>query len=418
MSETIGANFSASLSIGAFQPSFASNFSADSFDSGGFAQSSFAQGGFTPTSFGGFNQQAPISNQANALGYIQAASEATDPGMQSQLLQDALQQLTPGGSSASGVGAQGQGGGMQQEIQQMQQEIQQLGQQIQQLEGGSSGTAPAPASYGGASPSGDAGGAADPSAAGTGDGSSGVGDPSSAGQNGSSNLSVNGNSVNTGMYTISGGSKDDGSLTITNNQTGQSTEVWGDPHVKVNGQDVADFQKGNLNIQLQDGTTVHIQPGALQNGVAHIDQVSITNANGQAVTMGGNDGTFQDGVTTSGVQQNGAGVQDGLMDAPNTTNTTLGADGELHYNNANGSEGAIIGQTNGGETDLDGAGGGLAGQPASSGSTSGASEQQLMNQLMMAVEQHSSGMNQQLMSMVLQNMEHAMQSNMKANIAA
>jgi hypothetical protein len=188
--------------------------------------------------------------------------------------------------------------------------------------------------------------------------------PMSTGQSGgyTPSLSVNGNSVNTGMYTIAGSTNDDGSLTITNNQTGQQTEVWGDPHVKVNGQDTAEFQKGPLNIQLQDGTTVHIDPTQLKNGVAHIGQVSITNGN-QTVTMGGQgQNGFEGGVNTSQVMNGVSNYSSGLYNSPNATDITLGADGNLYYNNANGSMGdEITAQPGGGETNLDDHGGGLSG---------------------------------------------------------
>lgn len=172
-------------------------------------------------------------------------------------------------------------------------------------------------------------------------------------------LSANGNSVNTGMYTIAGSTNDDGSLTITNNQTGQQTEVWGDPHVKVNGKDTAEFQKGLLNIQLQDGTTVHIDPTQLNNGVAHIGQVSITNGN-QTVTMGGSgQNGFEGGVNTSQVMNGVSNYSSGLYNSPNATDITMGADGNLYQNNANGSMGnEITAQANGGETNLDDLGGG------------------------------------------------------------
>jgi phosphoheptose isomerase len=195
-------------------------------------------------------------------------------------------------------------------------------------------------------------------------------------------LSVSGNSVNTGEYTITASTKDDGSLTITNNQTGQSTEVWGDPHIKVNGQDTADFQTGPLNIQLQDGTVVHIDPTALQNGVAHIGQVSITKGD-QSVEMGGSGPNgFAGGVSTSKLQTGDAGYQSALYNAPNATDITLGADGNLYYNNANGSMGQeITAKPGGGETDLDGHGGGLVGQPNATSATSSSSEEQELLQM-------------------------------------
>ena len=117
--------------------------------------------------------------------------------------------------------------------------------------------------------------------------------------------------MNTGEYTITAGTGDDGSLTVTNNQTGQSVEVWGDPHIKVNGKDTADFQKDDLNIQLQDGTVIHIQPTATNSdGKAHIAQVSITKGD-QAVTIGGTGPNgFEGGVTTSDVMNGDASLPD------------------------------------------------------------------------------------------------------------
>ncbi|HEY2035216.1 MAG TPA: hypothetical protein VGH02_16160, partial [Rhizomicrobium sp.] len=40
-------------------------------------------------------------------------------------------------------------------------------------------------------------------------------------------LSVNGNSVNTGRYTISASTGDSGTLTVKDNVTGESFKVWG-----------------------------------------------------------------------------------------------------------------------------------------------------------------------------------------------
>jgi len=228
----------------------------------------------------------------------------------------------------------------------------------------------------------------------------------SAGCNGPSaggGLTRSGNSVNTGEYTITAGTKDDGSLTITNNATHQSTEVWGDPHIKVNGQNTADFQKDNLNIQLQDGTVVHIQPTATNSqGVSHIGQVSVTKGN-QAVTMGGTgaDG-FADGVNTSGVMNDGH-YQSALYNTPTATDVTLGADGNLYNNNANGSMGGeITPSAGGGPTDLDGAGGGLAVGPSAASSPQ--DTQQLERQLMAMLGQQQPSFYSMMMMQELQHM--------------
>jgi hypothetical protein len=296
-----------------------------------------------------------LSNQQQAMQDVQAAAQATDPALAQQLLQDAIALLQGGGSTAT---------------------PQPIAQPVS-----------TPVTTAASS---------DPAGS----------DPTSSG----SGLTVSGNSVNTGEYTITAGTGDDGSLTITNNQTGQSTEVWGDPHIKVNGQDTADFQKDDLNIQLQDGTVIHIQPTATNSsGVAHIAQVSITQGD-QTVTMGGTGANgFADGVDTSGVM-NDASFQTGLYNTPTATDITLGADGNLYYNNANGSMGAeITPASGGGETDLDGAGGGLVGDPTTTSTTSdpatsSSSMQQAMQQLMGLLAQNQDSFYSIMMMQTLSQM--------------
>jgi len=113
-----------------------------------------------------------------------------------------------------------------------------------------------------------------PSSGMSGYGSSGPSIGSSTG----AGLKVSGDTIDAGRYSIAASKNDDGSLTVTDKQTGKSFEVFGDPHIKVDGKDTADFQKDNLNIQLQDGTVIHMQPDEAKNGVSHLDQVSVTRA--------------------------------------------------------------------------------------------------------------------------------------------
>ncbi len=337
-----------------------------------------------------YNPTPPEANFNRASQYVNAAASATDPNLQAQLLQDAINELTPGGGASQSAGSTGAagaaggtaGGGIT--AQQLAQGMEQLynsltGGNLQLGAAGGDTATTAPAS-----------------------------DDTSAGAD-STPLSVSGNSVNTGEYTIAGSKNDDGSLTITNNATGQQTEVWGDPHIKVNGKDTADFQKGPLNIQLQDGTTIHIDPTQLQNGVAHIGQVSITKGD-QSVEMGGvGQNGFQGGVNTSAVQDGNAGYQNALNNSPSATDITLGSDGNLYYNNDNGSMGSeITAQANGGETDLDNAGGGLVGQGgASTASGNGASVQALMAQLEGILSQNSDSFSAIMMQNALSQMQNS-----------
>lgn len=303
-----------------------------------------AQSTYSPT--------PPLANQQQAMQDVQAAAQATDPALAQQLLQDA----------------------------------------IALLQGGSSTPTPQPI--------------ATPTPISTPITTSASSDPTGS----DPGLTVSGNSVNTGEYTITAGTNDDGSLTITNNQTGQSVEVWGDPHIKVNGQDTADFQKDDLNIQLQDGTVIHIQPTATNSdGKSHIAQVSITKGD-QAVTMGGSGPNgFEGGVTTSAVMNGDASIQTGLYNTPTATDITLGADGNLYYNNANGSMGAeITAPSGGGETDLDGAGGGLiGGDPATTAADPTASStgmQQTMQQLLGLLAQNQDSFYSIMMMQTLSQM--------------
>ena len=304
-----------------------------------------------------YDPTPPIGNQQQAMQYVEAAAQATDPALKQQLLEQAIAMLEGNGSSTP---------------QPVSAPMQPVGD-----------PASTPITTAQTDPSADSSGS----------------DPG---------LTVNGNSVDTGEYTITAGTGDDGSLTITNNQTGQSVEVWGDPHIKVNGQDTADFQQDDVNIQLQDGTVVHIQPTATNSdGVAHIAQVSITKGD-QAVTMGGtgSDG-FSDGVNTSSVMNGDAAYQSSLYDTPTATDITLGADGNLYYNNANGSMGSeITAQADGSETDLDGAGGGLVGDPATTTSAdpSSATMQQTMDQLLALLGQNQDSFYSIMMMQTLSNM--------------
>lgn len=302
-----------------------------------------------------YSPQAPQANQQEALSLLQAAQQATDPNLKNALLQQALALLTPGGQPTQPIG----------------QPAQPIAQPVS-YSPPSSGTAPT----GGSDPSSDS---AD-----------------------STPLTVNGNSINTGRYTITGSTGDDSSLTITDNETGKTVEVWGDPHIKVNGQNVADFQKDGLTIQLQDGTEVHIQPTSLSNGVSHINQVSVTKGD-QAVTMSG----FTTGqVHTSDVMNGAAGYQNALYNAPGEINITEGDDDNLYYNNANGSMGAeITAQSDGSQTDLDGAGGGLVNNTTPYSTTSATSDQSLSAQLASAIQSYSSGMYQMEMMSLLSELQ-------------
>jgi hypothetical protein len=98
-------------------------------------------------------------------------------------------------------------------------------------------------------------------------------------------LSVNGNTVNTGRYTIAASTDNSGTLTVTDNCTGKSFKVWGDPHISTDNGGTADFQHAPATFKLPDGTEITVDPTD-NPGVNTINNVTITKGN-DAVTMTG-----------------------------------------------------------------------------------------------------------------------------------
>jgi hypothetical protein len=100
--------------------------------------------------------------------------------------------------------------------------------------------------------------------------------------------------------------------------------------------------------------------------------------------------------------------QTGLYNAPTATDVTLGADGNLYYNNGNGSMGSeITAQSDGSQTDLDGAGGGLVGDggaAASSAAPSSGSLQQSMVQMLGLLAQNQDSFYAMLMQQQVESM--------------
>lgn len=77
-------------------------------------------------------------------------------------------------------------------------------------------------------------------------------------------------------YRITAG--DDNRVLIQNKHTGETYEAWGDPHVKVDGQQAFDFW-GTTSFQLEDGTKVTIEttPWANNPNATLSSKVTITN---------------------------------------------------------------------------------------------------------------------------------------------
>jgi hypothetical protein len=103
-------------------------------------------------------------------------------------------------------------------------------------------------------------------------------------------LKVDGDTVNTGRYTITASKDDGGKLTIRDNWTGKTDTVWGDPHITTpNGS--TDFQHNPVTFRLPDGTQITVNP-TNNPGVNFINNVTITKGN-DAVTMNGFQGNLQ-----------------------------------------------------------------------------------------------------------------------------
>jgi hypothetical protein len=104
--------------------------------------------------------------------------------------------------------------------------------------------------------------------------------------NGCGGLTVNGNTVNTGRYTITASPAAGGTLTVTDNLTGKNVTIWGDPHITTDKGDTANFQHQPVTLALDDGTRITIDPTNNPGSVEYINNVSITKGN-DAVEMSG-----------------------------------------------------------------------------------------------------------------------------------
>jgi hypothetical protein len=76
-------------------------------------------------------------------------------------------------------------------------------------------------------------------------------------------------------YRITAG--DDNTVNITNKKTGENYNIWGDPHVNIDGQHAFDFW-GTTTFKLEDGTKVTIEttPWNANNGATLASKVAIT----------------------------------------------------------------------------------------------------------------------------------------------
>jgi hypothetical protein len=128
-------------------------------------------------------------------------------------------------------------------------------------------------------------------------------------------LTVSGNTVNTGRYTIAASTDGGGTLTVTDNTNGESFKVWGDPHITTDKGDTTSFQHAPATFQLPDGTEITVDP-THNTGVNFIDNVTITKGN-DAVKMTG----FQSNLQTQALPGEGY-----YLDATTPDGTVLRAE--------------------------------------------------------------------------------------------
>lgn len=178
----------------------------------------------------------------------------------------------------------------------------------------------------------------------------------STSSNPSSGLSVNGNTVDTGRYTITASGDKEGDVKIFDKQSNSYVEAYGDPHVVTSDGDKADFQKNGLSIKLPDGTNVNMKPTAENgDGKSYLQGVMVEKG-GQAVTM---DGMHDGHVQTSAVQSDSTALRSKYLTQGQTVLSADSKDvGHLFMTDATGRRTtALDSKTQ--ETHLDGSGGSL-----------------------------------------------------------
>jgi hypothetical protein len=106
-------------------------------------------------------------------------------------------------------------------------------------------------------------------------------------------LSVHGNTVNTGRYTITASTDGGGTLKVTDTWTGKSFKIWGDPHIITDKGDKANFQHEPVTFRLDDGTRITIDPTNNPGAVEFIGRVAITKGNDAVEMSGLHQGTLQ-----------------------------------------------------------------------------------------------------------------------------
>jgi hypothetical protein len=100
--------------------------------------------------------------------------------------------------------------------------------------------------------------------------------------------------IDLGNYTIDV-NEGNSEFTVTNKKTGETTRIWGDPHVDVDGKHVGDFY-GTTTLNLDDGTkiTINTTPFNAGNGMTLSSRLTITQGDRAMVIRGLDQNTLGD----------------------------------------------------------------------------------------------------------------------------
>jgi hypothetical protein len=87
------------------------------------------------------------------------------------------------------------------------------------------------------------------------------------------------NTITVGDYTITATPDAAGTLTCTDNCTGKSFKIWGDPHISTANGGTADFQQKSATFELPNGAQIHVQPTGNPTGPNTMQHVIVTYGN-------------------------------------------------------------------------------------------------------------------------------------------
>lgn len=139
--------------------------------------------------------------------------------------------------------------------------------------------------------------------------------------------------IDTPEYTVTISNQGGGSVTAVNKATQQSTKVWGDPHLSMNGKDLGTFTSNHI-LHLDDGTTIAINTTPTNDkGVSYISSATVGSADGNSIIKVGNvqgrGGLSVEQLNASGIAsymnaQNGGAVLNVASNGSISTNTDNG----------------------------------------------------------------------------------------------